>query len=264
MKSLKLALAAGTVLGFAASANAAMVVGLVDGGTLVMFDTMKPTVAKTMKVTGTGPLLGIDVRPSNGMLYGVATDGTVVTIDPATGMAKTVSKLEKMPPASATTPTRAIVDFNPAADKLRFMGMDGTNLRADVDTGKVSTDGKLAFRSEDMHTGEKPAIAAAAYTNSYGKPAKTAMYDIDATIVALIQQVSPNDGTLAAVGKLGIDAAQTYALDIQTNAQGRNTAWLAAGDMLYTVDLETGKATGVGVIGGLPGALTDIAVMPGA
>lgn len=262
MKSLKLALAAGTVLGFAASANAAMVVGLVDGGTLVMFDTMKPTVAKTMKVTGTGPLLGIDVRPSNGMLYGVATDGTVVTIDPATGMAKMVSKLDKMPPASASA--TAIVDFNPAADKLRFMGMDGTNLRADVDTGKVTTDGKLAFRSEDMHAGEKPAIAAAAYTNSYGKPAKTAMYDIDATIVALIQQVSPNDGTLAAVGKLGIDAARTYALDIQTNAQGRNTAWLAAGDMLYTVDLETGKATGVGVIGGLPGALTDIAVMPDA
>ena len=248
MKSLKLALAAGTVLGFAASANAAMVVGLVDGGTLVMFDTMKPTVAKTMKVTGTGPLLGIDVRPSNGMLYGVATDGTVVTIDPATGMAKMVSKLDKMPASASAT---AIVDFNPAADKLRFMGMDGTNLRADVDTGKVTTDGKLAFRSE-------------AYTNSYGKPAKTAMYDIDATIVALIQQVSPNDGTLAAVGKLGIDAAQTYALDIQTNAQGRNTAWLAADDMLYTVDLETGKATGVGVIGGLPGALTDIAVMPDA
>ena len=262
MKSLKLALAAGTVLGFAASANAAMVVGLVDGGTLVMFDTMKPTVAKTMKVTGTGPLLGIDVRPSNGMLYGVATDGTVVTIDPATGMAKMVSKLDKMPPASPSA--TAIVDFNPAADKLRFMGMDGTNLRADVDTGKVTTDGTLAFRSEDMHAGEKPAIAAAAYTNSYGKPAKTAMYDIDATIVALIQQVSPNDGTLAAVGKLGIEAAPTYAFDVQTNAQGRNTAWLAAGDMLYTVDLETGKATGVGVIGGLPGALTDIAVMPDA
>lgn len=260
MKSLKIALAAGATFGFAASANAAMVVGLVDGQTLVMFNSMKPAVAKTMKVTGAGPLLGIDVRPSNGMLYGVATDGTVVTIDPATGAATVASKLEKMPPAAAT----AIVDFNPAADKLRLMGLDGTNLRADVDTGKVTTDGTLAFRSEDMHAGEKPAIVAAAYINSYGKPAKTAMYDIDATIVALIQQVSPNDGTLAAVGKLGIDAAPTYAFDVQTNAQGRNTPWLAAGDMLYTVDLETGKATGVGVIGGLPGALTDIAVTPGA
>lgn len=260
MKSLTSVIAAGATLGIAATAQAGMAIGLVDGETLVMFDTMKPTVAKTMRVTGIGPLLGIDVRPSNGMLYGVAKDGTVVTIDPASGAATTVSKLDKMPPAAST----AIVDFNPAADKLRFMGLDGTNLRADVDSGKVTTDGTLAFRSEDMHAGETPAIAAAAYTNSYGKPSKTAMYDIDTTIVALIQQVSPNDGTLAAVGKLGVDKAATYAFDIQTNAQGRNTAWLVGGDMLYTVDLETGKATGVGVITGLPGALTDIAVMPDA
>ena len=30
---------------------------------------------------GAGPLLGIDVRPADGMLYGVVADGTIVTID---------------------------------------------------------------------------------------------------------------------------------------------------------------------------------------
>lgn len=48
-----------------------------------------------------------------------------------------------------------------------------------------------------MHVGEATAIVAAAYINSYGKPEKTKMFDIDSTIVAVIQQVSPNDGTLA-------------------------------------------------------------------
>lgn len=86
-----------------------------------------------------------------------------------------------------------------------------------------------------------PAIAAAAYINSYGKPDSTAMFDIDSTIVAVIQQTSPNDGTLAAIGKLGIDGADSYAFDIATDTEGNNTAWLAAGGMLHTVSLEDGS-----------------------
>jgi hypothetical protein len=258
MKFATLALATAAAVGFAAAAKAETIVGLVDGKTLVTFDTAKPAVSKTMTVTGVDGLVGIDVRPADGKLYGVAMDGSVVTIDPMTGAATRGAKLETM----LSDAKVAIVDFNPAADRLRLMGMDGTNLRADVDSGKVITDGALAFDASDMHAGEKPAIVAAAYSNSYGKPEKTAMYDIDATIVALIQQTKPNDGVLAVIGKLQIDPAPTYAFDIHTTADGRNTAWLVAGDMLHTVDLDTGRATGVGVVSGLPGKLTDIAVLP--
>jgi hypothetical protein len=138
------------------------------------------------------------------------------------------------------------------------------HLRADVDTGKVTTDGMLAFEMQDMHAGEAPDVVAAAYVNSRGKPEKTAMYDIGATIVALIHQVSPNDGTLAAIGKLGIEPADHYAFDVETTEDGANTAWLAAGDMLYTVDLVTGAATAVAEITGAPGPLRDITILPGA
>jgi hypothetical protein len=223
-----------------------------------MIDGAKPAISKTMKVDGVKKLLGIDVRPSNKMLYGVSEDGTIVTIDTKTGKASKVSKLDKMLPENVAG---AIVDFNPAADKLRFMGTDGTNLRADVDTGKVTTDGSLAFEESDMHKGEKPNVVAAAYTNSFGKPDKTAMYDIDATIGALIQQTKPNDGTLKAIGKLGIDKAKTYAFDIHTSADGKNTAWLVANGTLYTVSIETGKATQVGQIAGAKGVIRDIAVL---
>lgn len=247
-----LALAVGST-----AAKAEMAVGLVGDATLVMIDSSKPAATKTIKVEGVSKLLGIDVRPANKMLYGVADDGTVVTIDTSSGKATQVSKLDTMLPAGVA----AIVDFNPAADKLRLMGTDGTNLRADVDTGKVTTDGKLAFEDGDMHKGEKPNIVAAAYSNSFGKPEKTAMYDVDATIGALIQQTKPNDGTLKAIGKFGIDKAKSYAFDIHTTADGKNTAWLVADDVLYTVAIDTGKATKVGKISGVTGEVRDIAVL---
>ncbi|MGE3247495.1 MAG: DUF4394 domain-containing protein, partial [Beijerinckiaceae bacterium] len=210
LTTVTFALAAGSV-----QSRAEQAVALVGDNTLVMVDLAKPGSPKTMTVKGSGRLLGIDVRPSSKALYGVNVDGAIFTIDTASGAAKKVAQLDTMLPGK---PTWAIVDFNPAADKLRFMGTDGTNLRVDVDNGKVTKDGSLAFEKGDMHQGEKPAIVAAAYSNSFGKPKKTAMYDIDATIVALIQQTKPNDGTLKAIGKLGIGKAGSYAFDIHTSA----------------------------------------------
>ncbi|MGD9785073.1 MAG: DUF4394 domain-containing protein [Hyphomicrobiaceae bacterium] len=259
MKATHVAVASFAAIALSTTASLAdTAVGLVGDNTLVMIDGKTAKVTGTMKVKGVDKLLGIDVRPSNKMLYGVAADGSIVTIDTKTGTATKVSKLEKM----ISSGTGAIVDFNPAADKLRFMSTDGTNLRADVDSGKVTTDGSLAFEAGDMHAGEKPAVVAAAYTNSFGKPEKTAMYDIDATIVALIQQTKPNDGTLKAIGKLGIPAAKTYGFDVHTSADGANTAWLVADNVLYSVALESGKASKLGTISGADGMVRDITVLP--
>jgi Domain of unknown function (DUF4394) len=249
--------AAATVTAASAAASAAPALGLVGDRTLVLFDTDEPEVTVTVEVAGVDRLLGIDVRPADGMVYGVAADGAVVTIDPATGAATKVAMLETVVPENGPV----VVDFNPAADKLRLMS-GVRNLRADVDTGKVTTDGHLAFEAGDMHAGEAPDIVAAAYVNSRGKPEKTAMYDIDATVVTLVQQTSPHDGTLAAIGKLGLDPASSYAFDVHTAADGANTAWLAADGTLHTVDLVTGAATAVAEISGAPGPLRDLTVLP--
>jgi hypothetical protein len=248
------------VMGFSpAAVNAAQVVALAGDKTLIMFDTENPSVSRTMDVSGVSRLAGIDLRPATGALVGVTSEHEVVEIDPVTGKATMKVKMKTPLPASGMP---VIVDFNPAADKLRYM-TGTTNHRVNVDNGDVTVDGSLAFESTDMHTGEEPAIVAAAYINSYGKPEKTAMYDIDSTIVALIRQTSPNDGTLAAVGKLGIaDPGEYFAFDVQTTADGTNTAWLVTGDMLYKVDLETGKAMGVGEIKGAPSQIRDITILP--
>ncbi|SIR14852.1 protein of unknown function [Rhizobium sp. RU20A] len=242
-----------------ATAFAAPVLGLTGDKTLVMFDTEKPAVTKTMEVTGVDKLVGIDFRPGTKAVFGVTPDHRIVSIDLETGAATDVAKMDTM---LTMTEAPVVVDFNPAADRLRFMS-GTTNHRVHPDTGAVTVDGTLAFEDGDMHKGETPNIVAAAYTNSIGKPEKTAMYNIDATIGALIQQTKPNDGTLKAIGKLGLTATPaTYAFDIQGMEGGQNAAYLVANKTLYTVNLETGAATEVAPVTGLDADVRDIAVLP--
>lgn len=258
--SARLALSAAVLMTsaatFATAAHAAQAVGLVGETTLVMFDTETRNVTATMEISGVDGLAGIDVRPADKMLYGVTLSGEVVTIDTTSGAAMVKSTLSE----KLASYDGAIVDFNPMADRLRLMGPDGTNHRVNVDDGMVTIDGSLAYEAGDMHEGEAPAIVEAAYINSYGKPEATAMYDIDATIAALIQQVSPNDGTLKAIGKLGVDGS-VYAFDIASTADLDNTAYLLVDNVLFTVDLASGMAESWGVVTGVDGMISDLAIL---
>lgn len=240
-----------------APAFADTAIGLTGDKTLLMIDTSTATVTGQMDVDGVDSLLGIDLRPADNTLIGVTADHKVVVIDPATGAATELSTMNTMLPS---TDGPVVVDFNPMADRLRFM-TGTTNHRVNVDTGEVTVDGSLAFETADMHAGEVPNIVAAAYINSYGKPEATAMYDIDASISGLIQQTSPNDGTLAAVGKLGVELEGPVGFDIATTADGTNTAWLAAGGGLHTVNLETGAIIESWELTDAPGEIRDIAIL---
>src|SRR5262245_5917230 len=97
MRFVKIVTAAVTVL-LSPAAHAATVAALTDDATLAMIDTDSLKVTRSVTVTGAGgKLVGIDVRPADGALYGLVADGTVVTIDWTTGAATRKSKLEKMP-----------------------------------------------------------------------------------------------------------------------------------------------------------------------
>jgi len=251
---------AATSPAFAASHGGGLTaVALTGEKTLHKINAETAEVTATMDVEGVETLLGIDLRPATGQLIGVTSTFDIVEIDPETGKASVISKMDKELPVESGA--AVIVDFNPMANKLRFMS-GTTNHRVDIESGAVTVDGSLAFDKTDMHSGEAPDIVAAAYINSFGKPESTAMYDIDRTIGALIQQTSPNDGTLAAIGKLGIDASDTYAFDVATDADGNNTAWLVSGNMLHTVSLESGKVEKSWELKGTGGAtVRDITFM---
>ena len=47
-----------------------------------------------------------------------------------------------------------------------------------------------------------------------------------------------------------------------SDGNGGNEAWLMSGATLYSVNLETGKATSVGTISDVGGAVRDIAILP--
>ncbi|MES2539508.1 MAG: DUF4394 domain-containing protein, partial [Pseudomonadota bacterium] len=129
-------------------------VGLTGDKTLVMIDTVTAAVTATVEVTGVDRLLGIDWRPGNMTLVGVTADHAIVTIDPTTGAATEVAKMNVMLPS---TDGPVVVDFNPMADRLRFMS--GTNNhRVNSDTGEVTVDGRLAYVAGDMHEGEAPHV----------------------------------------------------------------------------------------------------------
>jgi hypothetical protein len=253
--------ALGSAAALATPVSAATLAALTGDNMIHFVDSATLKNGSTITVKGPqnqplAPLAGIDVRPADGMLYGVSTDGTVVTIDTRTGQATVKSRLESFVKSGVAI----TIDFNPAADRLRIIGADGTNLRANVDDGRVTTDGKLRFADGDTHNGKAPSITAGAYSNSFKGTKETALYDIDTTLGVYLKQAPPNDGVLATIGMTEVKG-QAIAFDIESDGVGGNTGWLVAGDRLMKLDIATGKAMAVGKLP-VKGQVRDIAVMP--
>ena len=98
-------------------------------------------------------------------------------------------------------------DFNPTVDRIRLVTNNDQNLRLNPETGMVAaTDGTI-----------NPAVAtitAVAYTNSFAGASTTTLYDIDVASDKLFIQNPPNNGTLTAVGSLGVQALGEAGFDI--------------------------------------------------
>lgn len=239
------------------SAHAETIVALIGNDVLATIDTRLGKTTSWTKIEGIGPVVGIDIRPADGQLYALTSDGIIATVDPASGQATPKSTLEGTLPEGV----KLTVDFNPVADKMRVIGSDGTNLRVNVNDGAVTVDKTLTFVDPASANGAAPMIVAGAYTNSVKGTKETTLYDIDGTVGGLFRQAPPNDGILNTVGFLGLDA-ENVAFDISTDAAGTNSAMLLAKGNLYTVDLTSGKATGGKAIAKLPSDVRDIAVIP--
>ncbi len=233
-------------------------VSLSEDQTLQMFDSKARKVTATMMVKGlTAPLAGIDIRPADGMLYGLQRDGQIVTIDMKTGQATMKSKLDQPLPANVAL----TVDFNPVADRMRVVGADGVNLRINVDDGKTTVDGRLKFAETDANKAATPFIVAGAYTNKFKGTKETTLYDIDGNSGAMVKQAPPNDGVLMTLGTIG-SKPKAIAFNIESDGKGANTGWLLADGKLSMIDISNGQTKDVGQVTGLKGAVRDIAVLP--
>ncbi|MBR0648798.1 DUF4394 domain-containing protein [Roseomonas terrae] len=256
---LRVALAAFGMVAAAQAAQAATIVGLTADNALVSIDSETRRAAAPVRITGTdGRVIGIDQRPQDGRLYGVTESGQIVTINPADGRATQVSRLN----TAFASGGRAVVDFNPAANRLRLMGMNGVNLRVNVDTGEAVTDGTLKYAAGTPMAETGPRIVAGAYTNSMTGAQQTALYTIDTLSRRLNLQAPPNDGVQQPRGEVAATLPAGVAFDILSDGQGGNTTFLLADGTMHSVNLETGAATATGPVSGLPAVeVIDIAAM---
>ena len=231
-------------------------IGLAGDRTLVMIDLETGQVTGMQDVDYDGRLHGIDYRPATDQLIAVTQDFEVVALDAATGSWELI--VEMSAGMDITDGDAVIVDINPAADALRFMS-GTTNHRINLSTGEAMVDGELHFEDDAMGS---PMVGGTAYSNSFGRPDSTSMFNIDTERSALLQQTAPNDGTNVMIGELGVMLDGPIAFDIVTDAEGMNTGWIAANGGLHTISLAEGMVTNSWEIDGLDVTLRDITVMP--
>jgi hypothetical protein len=243
----------------AAPALALDMAGLTGNNELLLFSDKTPGKTKTVTITGVdGKLLGIDVRPADGKLYALTHDGTLYTVDTASGAATRKSKLS----VALDAIDRVIVDFNPQADRMRVIGSTGQSLRVNVDTGQTVVDGKLAYRQQDRNAGKPAGVYAGAYINSFAGATQTQLFDVDSLNGTYVVQDPPNDGVLRTVAATGVKPGTIVdAIDIYTDAKDEYSGFAVSGNQLHRFDVATGKFGKGSAIGNGKITVIDIAVL---
>src|SRR3982750_1984429 len=123
-KNLLVLAAAAGFLGLGPAPAHAVLLYATSGNDIARFDSGATGVVTSVPITGlqTGEtLVGIDVRPSNQLLYGVGSSSRLYTINPLTGAAPVVGAAG----AFTLNGTSFGVDFNPVVDRVRVVGNTG-------------------------------------------------------------------------------------------------------------------------------------------
>ena len=233
------------------------VVGLTSDMQLVCFNEYRPGAARSIgAINGLmrgDVLVGIDYRVQDQQLYGVSRSGGVYKLDLRTAMATKVNQVSVALEGNAFG-----VDFNPAADRLRIVSDTGQNLRHNVNAGGVTiVDDPLDYPASVNGVGPAATfVTGSAYTNNDLSPdTATTLYALDSALDQIALQSPPNDGTLAATGKLTVDAGPAVGFDIYSTirsgvtvgVQGLASLQTVAGaNNLYSISLPTGKASARG------------------
>ena len=227
------------------------VVGLTADQRLVCFDEEVPAFARDIgaitNLSGDTRIVGIDFRPATGDLYGLGNAGGIYTINVQTGEATFKAQL-----GVALDGTNFDVDFNPTVDRLRIISDNGQNLRANVENGATTEDLDLVYPAPPP-TPPTPGlgVTGAAYTNNdLDSTTATTLFDIDTMMDQVVIQSPPNNGSLAATGKLGIDVSGDVGFDIYSVIRAGKTqdvrgfaALTTDRARFYRVNLLTGRVS---------------------
>lgn len=226
---------------------------------LIQFDSSTPgTIDSDIEITGLGTgevIQGFDARPATGELYllttiadGANLAGRIYRLDAGTGVATQVGDT---PFSTTISPSTTFgFDFNPRVDLIRIISGADQNFRVNPDTGVPSgTDTNL-----DDPNSDDDFLTSIAYDRNMPGTEATTLYGIDFNNDLLVRiggingNPSPNGGLVTPVGPLGVTLGQATSFDIAIDG----TAFIAAQSGtygLYTVNLQTGAASSIGLIG---------------
>jgi hypothetical protein len=192
-----------------------------SGTQLVRFALETPSVSSIANITGVTAgerIVGIDVRPANGVLYALGIDadndrGTLYRLEPQSS-APTASNPTAMATAiGAAGQIRFVdadgvpvdlsvlshgVDFNPVVDRFRVVDAGGLNFRIDPNTGAAVDGNTTAAGTNPDGDTSLPLgsqLGATAYTNSIAGATATTQYTLDQANGVLGIQNPPNAGT---------------------------------------------------------------------
>ena len=245
-----------------APAAAVPAVGLTPANGLVLFDTATPGTVSPRNVAGLGAnetIRGLDVRPTTGQVFvSTVTTGSAAnsvirtyTLDTNTGVATLVGATAAALAGAGDVPTG--YDFNPTVDRIRYVNTNDESARLNP------TNGAIAGNDTDLTPAATTTIIGEAYDRNQVGATVTTLYAIDRNDSQLARQggadgsPSANGGVVTDLGALGftLNAANDGGFDISVSGVAYAALTDAADNLtrLYTINLATGAATAVGLIG---------------
>ena len=238
--------------------QAQSLVGINSNNQIGVFDSANIGAATFNNINGLGvgeSLLGIDLRPSNNLIYGISSDNNLYTVDAYTGNASLAFNLAT---AIIATGKGYGVDFNPVADRgtgasLRVVSTTGDNYAVNAGTGAVTTATSIAA-----------GYSAVAYSNSDPSqttaPANTQLYYINSDTDTLsVATSSFNSPTISLVGALGLNILKANGFEVFSDGSAFSAVNMDDGSLdsqLLRINLATGEAISIGKFSGTINGLT--------
>jgi len=241
------------------STVSATIFGVTAANNLVRFNSATPgTIDSTVAITGLQAgetVLGIDVRPVTRQLYALGSTGRLYILNRTTAAATQVGSGTF---AVLLDGTSFGFDFNPVPDRIRVVSDAEQNLRLNPDSGAVvDSDPGTAGVQPDPSLNPAGNVVAVAYTNNFPGATTTTLFGIDSSTDMLVRiggpdgNPSPNLGVVTNIGPLGVDTSDVVGFDIANPAAIAYALLTVGGNsQLYTINLTTGAATLVGIVGG--------------
>ncbi|MCE9559427.1 MAG: DUF4394 domain-containing protein [Armatimonadetes bacterium] len=248
---------------------------------LTTFKLSAPTTAAASVlitgILGGAVLFSIDFRVSDKKLIGLDDNNQIYAIDPTTAVATPIGDpIDVLAPGDPKQ-----IEWDPVSGNIRLITQLNVNLRINPTDGTVlGTDTDLEYASGDINALETPNIAAFAHSKSTTGSTTTTLFGIDGSTDALTRiggpdgTPSPNAGSVATIGQLGIDIDLYAGFDILSTSAGEfayvtnNVSFDPVinpfGEFknnLYSVNLTTGATTLIGVIANGDN-VQDLAVAP--